>query len=96
VPYTVNDLAHVVAGAMGKECRIRYLEPRNEVKVAFSDHSKADRVFGASEKIALPDGIRAMAEWVERHGARESKVFENIEIAKNMPPSWSAVANVVG
>jgi UDP-glucose 4-epimerase len=94
VPYTVNDLATFVAEAMGKECQIRYLEPRNEVKVAFSDHSKADRVFGARKKTALPDGIRAMAEWVKRHGARESNVFENIEIAKNMPPSWSAVANV--
>jgi UDP-glucose 4-epimerase len=94
VPYTVNDLAKFVAEAMGKECQIRYLEPRNEVKVAFSDHSKADRAFGARKKIALPDGIRAMAEWVKRHGARESNVFENIEIAKNMPRSWSAVANV--
>jgi UDP-glucose 4-epimerase len=96
VPYAVNDLAHCVARAMGKECRIKYLEARNEVKVAYSDHSKADRVFGASTKIALPDGIHAMAEWVKRHGARESNVFEHIEVAKNMPPSWSAVANVLG
>jgi UDP-glucose 4-epimerase len=94
VPYTVNDLAKVVAGAMGKECRIRSLEPRNEVKVAFSDHSKADRVFRTGKKVDLRDGIRAMADWVKRHGARESNVFGNIEIAKNMPPAWSAVTTV--
>ena len=94
MPYTVNDLAKFVAEAMAVECRIKHLEPRNEVKLAFSDHSKAERVFGTGKKIALPDGIRAMAEWVKRHGARESSVFENIEIAKNMPPSWAAVTTV--
>ena len=94
VPYTVNDLAAFVADAMGKECRIKYLDPRNEVKIAFSDHSKAERVFGKRTKVDLPDGIRAMAEWVKQHGARESSVFENIEIAKNMPPSWAVMTAV--
>jgi UDP-glucose 4-epimerase len=89
VPYTVNDLAKCVAHAMSRECRMKYLDPRNEVKVAFSDHRKAERVFGAGKKIALSDGIRAMAEWVKQHGARESSVFENIEIVKNMPRSWA-------
>jgi UDP-glucose 4-epimerase len=94
VPYTVNDLAKFVAQAMGKECQIKYLDPRNEVKLAFSDHSKAERVFGTRKKVPLQDGIYAMAEWVKRHGARESTVFENVEIAKNMPRSWAAVAKV--
>jgi UDP-glucose 4-epimerase len=94
VPYTVNDLAKFVADAMGTKCRIRYLDPRNEVKVAFSDHCKAQRLFGTRNKIALPDGIRAMADWVKQHGARESNVFDNIEIAKNMPQSWAAVTAV--
>jgi len=92
VPYTVNDLAKCVADVMGKECRIQYLDPRIEVKVAFSDHSKAEKVFGTGTKVPLADGIRAMAEWVKQHGARESSVFESIEIAKNLPRSWAAVA----
>ena len=94
IPYTVNELATFVADAMGKKRQIRYLDPRNEVKVAFSDHAKAERLFGTGNKMALPDGIRAMAEWVKHHGARESSVFENIEIAKNMPRSWAAVTAV--
>jgi UDP-glucose 4-epimerase len=61
-PYTVNELARVVAHAMGKPCNIHYLDPRNEVKIAFSDHSKAERVFDNREKTSLPDGVRAMAE----------------------------------
>lgn len=91
VPYTVNYLAQVVADAMGKECRTLHLEPRKEVKIAFSDHSKAEAVFGKQEKTSLEAGVAAMAEWVMSHGARESSVFEEIEIAKNMPPSWARV-----
>lgn len=94
-PYTVNELAEVVAAAMGKECRVKHLDPRNEVKIAFSDHSKAERVFGKKQKVSLRDGVAAMAEWVKQHGSRESNVFSQIEIAKNMPKSWAAVMNTV-
>jgi len=94
VPYTVNDLAEAVAEAMGKECRITYLDPRNEVKIAFSDHTKAELIFGKTQETSLQSGIRAMAEWVEKHGARESSVFADIEVMKNMPPSWAKVARV--
>lgn len=95
VPYTVNELAGVVAWEMGAECRVNHLPPRNEVKLAFSDHSKVERVFGKHAKTALDEGIRAMAEWVKQHGARESCIFENIEVPKNMPPSWEAVLRVM-
>ena len=50
VPFTVNHLARIVAEAMGRKREIRYLEARNEVKVAFPDHWKADRVFGGRPK----------------------------------------------
>lgn len=93
VPYTVNQLAEVVAQALGMRCDTTHLEPRNEVKVAFSDHSKAEQVFGKSRKMSLPDGVRAMAEWVRKHGARESSSFEDIEIEKNMPPIWARVVS---
>jgi len=92
VPYSVNDLARIVAEAMGKPCRIDHLEARNEVKVAFSDHSKVQRIFGRREEVTLEAGIRATAEWVKTHGARESSIFEAIEITRNLPPSWARVA----
>ncbi len=95
IPYTVNELARVVAKAMERECRVEHFDARNEVKVAFSDHSKAERVFGRHAKTPLEDGIRATAEWVIAHGARQSSVFENIEIARNMPPRWAAVVSTV-
>src|SRR5262245_24012923 len=95
VPLTVTELARTVAAVMGAPCRVKHLGPRNEVKIAFSDHSKAERVFGRREKTSLEKGIRQMAEWVKQHGARESSVFEEIEIPKNLPPSWAAAAKQV-
>jgi UDP-glucose 4-epimerase len=89
VPFTVNHLAKVVAAAMGAECRVTHLEPRNEVKCAFSDHSKAELVFGKRRKTSLEEGVRKMVSWVRVHGARTSSVFKDIEILKNLPPSWA-------
>jgi UDP-glucose 4-epimerase len=89
--YTVNKLAAVVNDAMGKEHKVVHLDSRKEVKIAFSDHSRAERAFGRREKFPLFKGIRAMAEWVKVHGTRESSAFEDIEIAKNLPPSWASV-----
>lgn len=91
----MNELARVVAEAMDRKYTVEYLDPRNEVKVAFSDHAKAEAAFGRRQKTSLEDGLRSMAQWVGVHGARQSSVFENIEIAKNMPPSWSSVLSAV-
>jgi UDP-glucose 4-epimerase len=91
-PHTVNELASVVAEAMGRPCDVNNLDARNEVQMAFSDHSKAEQVFGKRTKTFLVEGVHAMAEWVREHGARESCVFDGIEIAKNMPPSWAKSA----
>ncbi len=91
-PYAVNDSAHLLRQTMGTECKVVHLDARNEVKVAFADHSKALRVFGEHSPTSLQAGIRAMTEWVMTHGARESNVFENIEVMKNLPLSWASVA----
>ncbi|MFO1497475.1 MAG: NAD-dependent epimerase/dehydratase family protein [Verrucomicrobiota bacterium] len=88
VPVTVNQLASVIAKAMSLPRNVVHLPARNEVKTAFADHQKAERTFGKREKVSLEEGIRTMASWVEKHGARESNVFKEIEICKNLPPSW--------
>jgi UDP-glucose 4-epimerase len=95
VPFTVNTLAKVVGKAMGaRKPEIEYLDPRNEVKVAFSDHFKVARVFGEREKTSLEDGIGKMAKWVKKNGARTSPVFKEIEILRNLPPSWAKAASL--
>jgi UDP-glucose 4-epimerase len=86
--YSVNELAAVVAEAMQVEPRIEYLEARKEVQHAYSDHSKALRVFGNDQQTSLGEGIRRMAAWAQRVGPRASQPFENIEITRNLPPAW--------
>jgi len=93
-PYSVSELTEIVAQAMGYPCKVNHLDARNEVKIAFSDHSKAERAFGARDKTSLREGIEKMAAWVRAHGARESNIFDGVEIVKNMPPSWARVMAV--
>ena len=89
-PHTVLELASSVGKAFGVEPKLTHLPARNEVLHAFSDHAKAGRLLGVSPPVGLDEGIRRMAEWARRAGARESSRFEAIELRKNLPPSWSA------
>jgi UDP-glucose 4-epimerase len=87
-PYTVNYLAEVVAKAMNKPVRKVHLDARNEVVNAYASHDKIRSVFGAEIKFSLEEGVKRQAEWAMRVGSKASEKFENIEIMKNLPPSW--------
>lgn len=90
-PYTINDLAAEVAAAFGVRPQIRYLDARHEVMHAHSSHDKLRKAFGEQPGISLRDGIRRMAAWARDRGAMEPTIFDNIEIRKNLPPSWASV-----
>jgi UDP-glucose 4-epimerase len=92
-PYTVLELAREVAVAFGVEPSIRHLEARNEVVHAFCDHSRVNRVFSPPSPLDLPTGIGRMAEWVRQRGPATPVRFDDIEISKNLPPSWRPEAN---
>jgi len=83
----------VPAPQASKEAPAAYLVPRGvgtALGRTVSQASKDDRVFGGLPKTSLEDGIKAMAQWVTKHGARTSGVFEGNEIEKNLPASWAA------
>jgi len=91
-PYSVNELAEVVAKAMGAEAQVKHLEARNEVVHAYSAHEKVRKHFGDLIKnVSLSEGVARMAAWARKAGARQSKPFEGIEIRRNLPPSWAAL-----
>lgn len=88
--YTVKQLATEVMKSMGMEGELRYLEARNEVVHAHSDHSKIKKVFGIQEDefTSLEEGLKKMADWAKVTGSRSSSTFENIEITEKLPPFW--------
>src|SRR5262245_30042614 len=88
-PYTLNELAQRVAGAMQVPTRIEHLPARHEVTHAHASHEKLRRMFGSDGTTSLDDGLSAMAAWVRAKGARASAAFENIEIRKNLPAVWA-------
>lgn len=91
-PWTVLELATQVCKAMGQPTpNIQFLNARNEVQVAYSSHEKIKQVFGDMiENVPLCAGVQRMADWVksQRH-VRPVKLFQDIEVCKNMPASWS-------
>jgi UDP-glucose 4-epimerase len=87
-PYTVNFLAEEVAKAFNVKPSIKHLEQRNEVQEAYSDHEKARTILGATPNVLLEAGLKRMAEWAQKHGARKSQEFQNIEVSVKLPPSW--------
>jgi UDP-glucose 4-epimerase len=86
--YSVKGLAEVVQRAMGKSTGIRYLNAREEVLHAYSDHSKAARILDSRPTITLEDGVTRMARWAWATGPRFSPKFKAIEIEKYLPDGW--------
>lgn len=90
-PYSVSDLATMVAKVMDVAPDISYLEKRKEVLHAFSSHEKVKEYFGLEHARSLEEGLMRMAQWVRQKGPRTSKPFMGIEIKKNLPQSWASL-----
>ncbi len=91
VPYSVLDVAHGVAKAFAVRPEIEFLQARNEVVDAYATHDKARRIFGHGRGISLDEGLDRMAQWARLFGPRTTEPFADIEVSRNMPPSWAAV-----
>lgn len=89
-PYSVKTLAEEIAAAFQVPCQTNHLEARNEVVHAFSDHAKVQRIFTPPPAIPLREGLQRMAAWVKSRGPASPVQFDNIEIERNLPPSWRA------
>jgi len=89
--YSVNELAGTVMKVLGKEQPIRYLTARNEVLHAYSDHTKAKKIFGIKDNdfVDLETGVGKMAKWAMDAGPRKTPRFTNIEIFEKLPAIWT-------
>jgi UDP-glucose 4-epimerase len=86
--YTVNELSESVMKTMGLSGMIRHVEARNEVMHAYSDHSKAKKVFKYDKVYSLEEGLAKMVDWAKKAGIKKSEKFQNIEITEKLPPIW--------
>jgi UDP-glucose 4-epimerase len=88
-PYSVKELATLVCETFDVPEMLEFLDARNEVVHAYSDHSKVHQYFGHMIKnITLKEGIEKMVEDAKAKGPRQGSKFKNIEIEKNMPAAW--------
>ncbi|HKI69395.1 MAG TPA: NAD-dependent epimerase/dehydratase family protein [Verrucomicrobiae bacterium] len=89
-PYSVLKLAQEVARCLDVEPNIVHFPARNEVVNAYSSHAKSRKYFGDMiEDVSLSDGLSRMADWAKTAKLRKLKPFRNIEVTKNLPPSWA-------
>jgi UDP-glucose 4-epimerase len=87
-PVSVRSLAELICEEFDVSPNIEFLSARNEVHIAWSDHTRCDHVFGNTPDTTLAEGVHRMAEWVRSVGPRTSSNFGSIEIEKGLPPSW--------
>ena len=87
-PYTINELIQVISAEFEITPEIKYLQQREEAKVAVASTEKARQAFGPAT-VSLRDGIHIMAEWARIAGPRQCREFSDIEIKENLPEGWS-------
>lgn len=93
-PYTVLELATAVARAMGVEVTVTHLEPRLEVKHAWTSHEVCDRLFGSLRRnVSLEEGLSRMATWAKATGQQLPSRFEKIEISRGLYSFWREEAD---
>jgi UDP-glucose 4-epimerase len=64
------------------------LEPRHEVKNAWSTYQKSIDILGYTEKTDLHMGLTTMWDWAKKQPARERKMWESYELEKGIYSFW--------
>ena len=87
-PTSVLELANILMEISGLDTGINHLPARMEVVDAFSSHEKLERVFGRLERTPLLEGLQRTWEWAKGEKLKPYALDFDIEIERNMPPSW--------
>ena len=89
-PYTINEVSDIVievAKKYGYESSKVFLEPRNEVHVAYCNHDKAKSMLQFNDNTDLQKSIDSMFQWAL--GQKNREVFyTDYEITKNIYSFW--------
>jgi UDP-glucose 4-epimerase len=88
-PSTVLELAHRVRRAMGAPNHpIVHLPARDEVRIAYTDSTRARGVLGGWPETSLGEGIARTAEWAREHGPVELSTAVRIEVPFGDGDDW--------
>lgn len=87
-PTSVIELAKLLMEISGRDSGIVHLPPRLEVVDAFSSHEKLERVFGPMPHTPLTEGLAKTWQWACREEVKPYSLDFQIEVEKNLPPSW--------
>lgn len=79
----------IVAESLGYKPGIVHLEPRNEVQVAYCDHSKAKQQLGFKDETSFETLIVEMFSWAKSQTNHPVKIMK-YEIDKKMYSFWKA------
>lgn len=90
-PWSVNAMAELTLKAFGSNLPVHHLPARNEAYQVWATHERAKKLLGAVPAIGLDEGIRRMADWARAKGIRKTRIFSEIEVSRNLPPSWAAL-----
>lgn len=92
---TVQGVAAWVASAVDPRRVTKvHVQERHEAARVYTDHTRFKACFGDHANMPPWTGIRYMTEWARAQPLREPRVFENIEIEKNLPESWRKLTHV--
>lgn len=76
-----------IASSLGYQSQVVHLEPRDEVKLAFCDHSKAKKQLSFEDDTNFMELITSMFTWASRQPRREVKTM-SYEVEKNLYGFW--------
>jgi len=78
-----------VANSLGHKTQIVHLEPRDEVHVAYCDHTKAKQHLGFKDETKFEDLIAEMFAWAASQPNHPVKMMK-YEVDKKMYGFWKA------
>ena len=87
VHITLNEAVKLVSEVTSTDS-IVYLEPRHEVKHAWSSYEKSERLLGYVENTSVKRGLELMWEWVKGQPGRKQKYWVNYELEKDLYSYW--------
>lgn len=86
-PYSLLEAANSISDITGN-VNIVHLEPRHEVKYAYSTHQKSVDLLDFEDKTPLREGLQKMWNWAKEQPDRGQKHWDHYEVEKGLYSFW--------